>query len=127
MGKVSELSKMAMYMVKLNNHLEKGGSLEYVPRNCQRIVEELGDEYGDYVVFENPRPIKICNGWLVKQFGFKWYLTDDGDSMTEVYMRLISPSGENVYLYYLLNVLTNEMSTVNVDGPETEIKFLLSE
>lgn len=126
MGKVSELSKMAMYMVKLNNHLEKGGSLEYVPRNCQRIAEELGDEYGDYVVFEHPQPITSCNGWFFRQFSMKCYLTDDGDSMTEVYMRLISPSS-NVYIYYVLNTLTNEMSTVNVHGSEADVKFLLSE
>lgn len=127
MGKVSGKTKFAKFMAILINHLQKCGRLEYVPRNCQRIAEELGDEYGDYVVFENPRPIKICNGWFVRQFNFKWYITDDGDNMSEVYMRLISPSGKNVYLYYVVNTLTNEMSTVNVDGPEAEIKFLLSE
>lgn len=125
MGKISELSKMAMFMVKLNDHLEKGGPLEYVPRNCQRIAEELGDEYGDYVVFETPQPITGCNGWFFRQFSMKCYLTDDGDSMTEVYMRLISPSS-NVYIYYVLNTLTNEMSTVNVHGSEADVKFLLS-
>ena len=125
MEKVSGETKFAKFMAMLINHLKKCGRLEYVPRNCQRIVEELGDKYGDYVVFEKPRP--SCNGWFVRQFNFKWYITDDGDNMSEVYMRLISPSGKNVYLYYVVNTLTNEMSTVNVDGPEAEIKFLLSE
>ena len=126
MEKVSGKTKYAKFMAILINHLKKCGRLEYVPRDCQRIVEELGDKYGDYVVFEKPRPITSCNGWFVRQFNFKWYITDDGDNMSEVYMRLISPSG-NVYLYYVVNTLTNEMSTVNVDGPEAEIKFLLSE
>lgn len=127
MEKVSGKTKFAKFMAILINHLQKCGRLEYVPRNCQIIVEELGDKYGDYVVFEKPRPITTCDGWFVRQFNFKWYITDDGDNMSEVYMRLISPSGKNVYLYYVVNTLTNEMSTVNVDGPEAEIKFLLSE
>ena len=101
--------------------------MEYAPRNCQRIFEELSDKYGDVITFEEPQPITSCNGWFVRRFNFKWYVTDDGDDMTEVYMRLISPSGKNVYLYYEFNTLTNEMSTVDVNGSEADVKFLLSE
>ena len=127
MEKVSGKAKFAKFMAILIDNLKKCGRLEYVPRNCQRIVEELGDKYGDVITFEEPQPITSCNGWFVRLFNFKWYITDDGDNISEVYMRLISPSGKNVYLYYVVNVMTNEMSTVNVDGPEADIKFLLSE
>lgn len=128
MGKFSGKPKYAKFMAILIDHLRKCGRLEYVPpKNYQRIVEELGDKYGDVIMFEEPQPITSCNGWFVRQFNFKWYITDDCDNMSEVYMRLISPSGKNVYLYYVVNVLTNEVSTMNVDGPEADIKFLLSE
>lgn len=127
MEKVSGKTKYAKFMAILINQLKKCGRLEYVPRNCQRIVEELGDKYCDDITFEEPQPITSCNGWFVRQFNVKWYITDDGDNMSEVHMRLISPSGKNVYLYYVVNVLTNEMSTVDVNGSEADIKFLLSE
>lgn len=127
MEKVSGKTKFAKFMAMFINQLKKCGRLEYVPRNCQRIVEEFGYKYGDDITFEEPQPITSCNGWFARQFNFKWYITDDGDNMSEVYMRLISPSGKNVYLHYVVNTLTDEMSTVNVDGPEAEIKFLLSE
>lgn len=128
MEKVSGKTKFAKFMAILIDRLKKCGRLEYVPpRNCQRIVEELGDKYGDAITLEEPQPITSCTGWFIRQFDFNWYITDDGDNMSEVCMKLISPSGKNVYLYYVVNVLTNEMSTVNVDGPEADIKFLLSE
>ena len=40
MEKVTGVSKLAMSMVKLYEHLENGGQLEYPPRNCQKIAEK---------------------------------------------------------------------------------------
>lgn len=126
MEKVSGKTKLAMSMVKLFEYLEKGGQLEHNLRNCQKVAEEIGDEYGDYVVFEKPRPITSCNGWLIKRFKYRWYITDDGDDMSEVYMDLDSPSGKDVGLCYALNNLSNEILYMDARGPEAEIKFLLS-
>lgn len=126
MEKVSGKTKLAKSMVKLYKYLENGGQLEHRLRNCQKIAEEIGDEYGDYVVFENPRPIASCNGWLIKRFKLRWDLSDDGDSISEVYMDLDSPSGKDVGLCYALNDLNNEIFYMDARGPEAEIKFLLS-
>lgn len=127
MEKVTGVSKMAMYMVKLNKHLENGGQLEYRPRNCQKIAEEIGDKYGDRITFKNSEPVTSCDGWLVERFKYIWDLSDDGDSISEVYMQLTSPSGKDVGLCYALNNLTNEIFYLDARGPEAEIKFLLSE